>query len=352
MVKNLRNTFFTGSFITLLAFFSPSTWAQTDSNDALLRNLFQNLQNYLGISFLEEREYQSRLRAVPPPYYEQSAKSGNYLLAAENTQGMKDLENFLMGRLIDWNMLQPEGEADDFHMVQQHLLGFCSEEEVKAEICEKGLTLEQGGAADLLVDTLLMNDTLSEEDQLAVWAFIDNVTNPTPLTLPSNTFESETFSANALPTLDDSPMQSLYQSVKIRPLSAEGIKNLAARYRQMALLSTSQNALNKIASDRHIVRGLGEKMGMDEPDASIFAAMKFEATRRYGDSNWHNSIYKVPQEAILRELSVMQAFQLYLDFKRYEQDLILTTLLAAQVANTAQLLGQVEMARQNQATYE
>lgn len=314
------------------------------ASDELVSNLFQDLKNYMGLMQGDEREYQNRLRAVPPPYYAVSATSGNAIVAAENTQGMTELQNFLMSRLIDWNMLQTSQEVSNSRLVEQHLLGFCSQEESAANFCDVGLTISEGGAADLLVDTLLNNETLTENQQLSVWAFIDNLTNPSPIPLPDNTFTSEGFTNAAKATLDGSPMAEIHDSVKVRPLSAEGVRTLAARYKQMAFLSTAQNALNQIAADRHVIKGLGQEMGMDAPDASIFAAMKFESNRRFGDENWHNEMYQAPEAALLREIANMQAFQLALDFKRYEQDLVLTTLLAAQVSSNAQGLAAGEMA--------
>lgn len=317
-------------------------------NDELISNLFQDLKNYLGLMQGDEREYQSRLRAVPPPYYEVSATSGYSIVAAENTAGMEELETFLMSRLINWNMLQDSADISDSRLVEQHLLGFCSQEEVNAQICDVGLSIEQGGAADLLVDTLLSNDTLTENQQISVWAFIDNLTNPNPLPLPSSAFTSTEFSTSAQPTLAGSPLASLHDSVKVRPLSGEGVRTLAARYKQMAFLSTAQNALNKLASERHVIKGLGKEIGMTTADASIFAAMKFEANRRYADEQWHNEMYQAPEEALLREMANMQAFQLALDFKRYEQEQTLITLLAAQVSGTAQMQGMTETAQLNQ----
>ena len=341
---------FLSSGLMLLATFSSSV--AVAQNDDLMRNLFQNLQNWLGLAAVENRDYENRLRAVPPPYYEQSAISGNYILAAEDTQGMKDLQEFLSSRAIDWNMLQPKDAVGNEKIVQQHLLGFCSEEEAKARICERGVAVQQGGAADLLAETLFSNDTLSEEDQLAVWAFIDNILNPVPVYLDESiVFEGEDFSADALPTLADSPMSRQYESVRIRPITSEGINSLAGRYKQMAFLSTAQNALNKIAADRHVVRGLGEKVGMDQQDASIFAALKFEANRRYGDENWHKEMNVVPAEAALREMNNSLAFLLALEFKRYEQEQIMISLLAAQVAYYSQIIGQGETAMMQQVEY-
>jgi hypothetical protein len=339
LTKNLLS-----SSLILLASISSSAMAQSDD---LLRNLFQNLQNYLGVSQIDNREYENRLRAVQPPYADRTMVSGNYLLAAEDTQGMKDLEAFLTGRAINWNMLQPENGIGNEALVTQHLLGFCSDEEAKARICERGVTVEQGGAADLLVGTLLNNDTLNEQDQLAVWAFTDNILNPIPLALLEETFEGEDFTSDALPTLEGSPMREHYDSVKIRPLTSSGISSLAGRYKQMAFLSTAQHAFNQIAADRHIVRGLGDKVGMSEPDASIFAALKFESNYRYGDANWHKMMNSGTTESLLRELANMMAFQLTLDFKRYEQEQILTTLMATQIAYYAQSMGMTENALQN-----
>ena len=194
------------------------------------------------------------------------------------------------------------------------------------------------------MDTLLTNDTLTEDQQLSVWAYIDNLTNPTPIPLPETAFTSAELSTEAQGTIAGSPLAKHFDSVKVRPLSSEGITTLAARYKQMALLSTAQNALNQIASERHVVKGLGKEIGMQENDTSIFGALKFEANRRYADENWHGEMYRAPEAALLRELANMQAFQMALDFKRYEQEQVITTLLAAQVSNMAQTLGKTESA--------
>ena len=334
------------SIITLGALFSNNALAEID--EKLLRNLFQDMKNYLGLEQVEDREYTNRIRSVPPPYYDISASSGGYIQAAENALGFQELESLYTSRLIDWNMLQTEDEVKNIRLVEQHLLGFCSDIEAKdGGMCDQGLTVAQGGAADLLVNTLLGNDTLSPDQQVSVWAFIDNLTNPSPIPLPNDIFSGEKF-GNARSALEGSPMEKYHSQVRLRTLNpGEGIRTLAARYKQMAFLSTAQNALNQIATDRHIVIDLGKEVGMDKKDASIFEALKFEANRRYGDKNWHQQIYQVPDTALLREIANMQAFQLALDFKRYEQEQIMTTLLAAMVSNDASAIAQREIAEQN-----
>ena len=326
----------------LSALFSCNALA---ASDEVVSNLFLDLKNFLGLSAADEREYQSRLRAVPPPYYEESAASGAAVKKYANIPQTVLLDN--LGSEIQWNILQPAESINNSNMVDQHLLGFCTTEEKNAGFCNLGVDVAEGGAADLLASSLLSNSTFTAEQQTIAITYINNLTNPVPLPLPSNIFVGDEYSSN-VSTIPGSPLSQKSKQMKIRLLTTEGIRALAARYKQTALLSVAQNALHKIVADRIEVPGLGDELGLKgKSNVSIFEATKIEANRRYLDSDWHNKIYEVPQEALLREIANMQAFQLALDFKRYEQEQVLATLLAAQVANSAQFMGQSELAAQS-----
>jgi hypothetical protein len=319
------------------AFAQDEAGGGTGTDEDLLRNLFQRLEVYLGIMQANEREHQNLLRSVPPPNEDQSAQAGEEIqrlaeLAAVNETALAE---FSIGR----NMLQPTNSVSNSSIVTAHISGFCSAEEAELNICQKGLSVDEGGAADLLADTLLANPTVGQINSAI--AFIYMLTNPNPIPLPDNTFQSEDLGSD-ITVAENTPMEAKYGEsavIKTRPLTSEGVRTLAARYKQMALLSTAQFALNNIAAERSRPQG---------QSVSAFEALKQEAERRFNSATWHEQVNTLPDTALLREMVTMQAMQLALDFKRYEQEQTIITLLAAQVATTAQTLATSETAFQMQ----
>lgn len=306
-------------------------------DDDVLRNLFQRLEVYLGVMQANEREHQNLIRSVPAPAAEQSAAAGDGINALEN--GAEINEKALAGSALWWNMLQPTEDISNTSIVSRHIAGYCSSAEADAGICSQGLSVDEGGAADLLADTLLANSTVSQLN--SAMAFVYMLTNPSPIPLPENAFQSKDQTAEIKVSADTPMAEKLGadQIVKARPLTSEGVRTLAARYKQMALLSTAQFALNTIAAERSAPSSGG---------ISAFEALKIEAERRFKSAAWHQEINTLPDTALLREMATMQALQLALDFKRYEQEQIMLTLLAAQVSTNAQTLGAGEAAYQMQ----
>lgn len=314
-------------------------------SEEFLGNAFQEMKNYLGLMQGNQREHENLLRSVPPPQSEITEATGVNMKA--NEPDIDDYKVDMANGIIFWNMLQNKDNISNSNFVAQHLTGYCSEEERNAHLCSAGLSVQQGGAADLLIDTLLANPTIVYDS--AAIAFVYNLTNPTPIPLPENAFTGEDVYTDYIKSLDGSPMQmNGVESLKLRQLTPDGIRTLSERYKQMALLSTAQYAMQHIVADRQKIVGLGSQMGLQKPDISLFELLEYESNRRFNDKTWHEEINKVPDTALLREIANMQAVQLALDFKRYEQDQIITSLLAAQVSMNAKSYGQAEAAMQMQ----
>jgi len=121
---------------------------------------------------------------------------------------------------------------------------------------------------------------------------------------------------------------------KDKGLTDEGIAHFAAVYKQMPMLSATQNSLLALFADRDRVKGLGEGISAGKGGwASILEVIKYEVERRYMSEKWHKTINEEASElAILREIANMMAFQMYLDYKTYEQNSRIESLMAAQVS--------------------
>lgn len=257
----------------------------------------------------------ANLTSAPP------GTSDTYKISAKMESAEEKANNWqreLVRQLANFNAFTREKDSNDIAFVKARNK-FCTNKNGKAKVYCTYYPGDEG--ADVLASTLVDTKAYTtDNERKAALAFIQNMSNPMPLAYPDD---------------DD----SLYvDGKKDKGLTDEGIQHFAAIYRQMPLISATQNALLGIFADRDRVE-VGEQFPVGEKGwASVMEVIDFEVQRRYMDEAWAKRINEKSNElAVLREIANMMAFQQYLDYKAYEQNARMATLIAAQTSAINQL---------------
>lgn len=98
-------------------------------------------------------------------------------------------------------------------------------------------------------------------------------------------------------------------------------ENFAQKLTGQGLLSVPMNALSEMISRRV------PSVGTDNPK-SVMQLLRSQAESRIKDATWSSSIAVLSQEALLREIAYMQAWQLYMQYQQYRLNEQVVSLLA------------------------
>ena len=160
--------------------------------------------------------------------------------------------------------------------------------------------------ADLRADTITSNASLDSDKMTAAQSFANNVTNPVPTQQIPKEWES----------------------------SPQGKAFLAGQYIEQARLSVAQNSLNAAIAARTPITGLGTSAQLNKADVSEAELMESMVRGRFENPEWYALIAGFSLENLMREQNKMQAFQLWMDLKSYQQFERIETVLATQLAMT------------------
>ena len=109
--------------------------------------------------------------------------------------------------------------------------------------------------------------------------------------------------------------------------SPEDIANAAV---EKATASVSLNAFMEMIAKRN--------PSADTQNKSLLQIMEEESSWRMKDVKWFQNISLSSQEAVLREIAQMMAFNMWMNYQQYRQNEQITALMAASVASQARLV--------------
>lgn len=288
--------------------------------------MFQDLKNYLGVTNAKNLEGQNLLLYMMPPYIDVTKTVGARMVPAETSMGQ--WQESMVRQLAMYNAYTPELSLNGF--VNKHL-AFCGRNENNKDINQCDYNQPRMGDDTLafaLVDKMAYQD---EGARTAALEYIRNLTNPTPFNYPTD--KAKLFT-NGDPK---------------KGLTDEGYRYFDMVFRQMPALTLAQNSLLAIFADRDRVADFGKGLPVGNQStgaASMLEMLNYETTRRYSNPEWYDAMNKSSQAGITREMANMQAVQLYLEVKRYEQMSRIEALLAAQISQLAALNAQMAVAKQ------
>jgi hypothetical protein len=132
---------------------------------------------------------------------------------------------------------------------------------------------------------------------------------------------------------------------KSKGLSPDGISYFAVIFKQLPTLSLAQNSFASIFAERDRLPGLAGSTGVGSGGAaSILEMMDYEAARRYMAPCWYDAMVGGTDQAVMREIAFMLAFQNYMSVKSYEQNQRIEALMAAQLSTSTGLMSSANMA--------
>lgn len=258
---------------------------------------------------------------TPPDFDKTQAIGGKIQAAAPNLNGW---EEELLRDATNYNAYTEA--MDNAKIVVKYTKNCKNEKGDKTFACNFKI---KGTGDDLLASTLLgPNAYTSDEQRQNALDFVRNLTNITPIAYPGDS------------TVYKDPDK------KDKGLTDEGIAYFAKMFKQLPLLSVTQNSLLALFADRErlpgMATGLPNTVGKDGA-ASLLEVLEYEATRRYSNPDWFKMMDASSDSATLHEMAYMMAFQNYLLVKSYEQNARMEALMAAQVSalnNMASIMNQ------------
>ncbi len=280
------------------------------------RQLFTDLKYYLGVVSAENAGAQNLLQYMWPPYFDITQAMGSNMLPAEQ-MGSVEQEQRLRD-FANYNIYTPKQSADNYYGARLAYCGKTDKNNIQA--CEyKNPGVGNDVLAYFLLDKLGYANATEEN---AALQYIINLSNPKPFDFdPAKVYENK-----------EDPSDGI---------TVEGKKYFNMAFRQQPALTVAQNSLLAIFAERKRIADVAKDLPIGSNGAASFMEMiNFEASRRYANADWSDAMNKLSQAGILREIANMQALQIYLDVKKYEQSSRMEALMAAQVALLSQLNGQ------------
>lgn len=172
-----------------------------------------------------------------------------------------------------------------------------------------------GAGSNVLVNSLLGVSAYANDTQRqAAFNFITNMTNMSPIAYPG----------------DDKVFKN--PKDKTKGLSDDGVSYFALAFKQLPSLSTARHSLLNLFSERERFPGLAGSLPIGSGGAaSVMEVLEYEATRRYMSPEWFNYMNSATDQAVMREMAYMMAFQNFMMVKSYEQNERMEALLVAQI---------------------
>jgi hypothetical protein len=206
---------------------------------------------------------------------------------------------------IQEDMYNPTTLSPPDTLITQHLSGYCFS---KMEVgqCPTDPSLMFG---DMKVSSILRGSSYDDVSQAAAQAFLQTLLTPLDNSAVSSFQSYAAINADMLsknPTLKQQYVQALSDE---------------------ALLSVVREAFGVMMAKRTPPTAAQGAQAMP----SEMALMETEAVNRWMNNSWKTNLASLNTEQIQRELALIQASQLYMDYQRYQQMERVEALLAVSV---------------------
>lgn len=241
---------------------------------------------------------------------------GSNMLPAEQISSIEQEQR--LRDFANYNIYTPKQSADNYYGARLAYCGKTDKNNIQA--CEyKNPGVGNDVLAYFLLDKLAYTNTTEEN---AALQYIINLSNPKPFDFnPEKVYENKKDPSDGI--------------------TVEGKKYFNMAFRQQPALTVAQNSLLAIFAERKRIADVAKDLPIGSNGAASFMELiNFEASRRYANADWSDAMNKLSQAGVLREIANIQALQIYLDVKKYEQSSRMEALMAAQVALLSQLNAQ------------
>lgn len=260
-----------------------------------------------GAIAAQNQLYMEKVRADATNKYELSPRScyeaASGAAIAQSGASVRKTAGDLNKASADQTLYTPSSAAVVTRLYDQHVAKYCSKEEAAQGRCSLPSDADLQGA-DIRVDTLLGNSSLTPAYLEASQAMIAKVINPIPTQNIPKEWEG----------------------------TAQGKGFIAGQYIEQARTSVSANSFNQAVAMRKPVAGLGAAAMVDKADISQMELMETLVKGRFQSPDWYTMISGFSTENLLREQNKMQAFKLWMDLQSFQQMERVEALLATDLA--------------------
>jgi hypothetical protein len=214
---------------------------------------------------------------------------------------------------VNWGLYATPREGESFsgspesYFLSKHINYFCSPESVQ----EQGLDQTGGSCksnteelqhADLRIASLLQPNVYSTMGSVAASEIVRNLTTPIPEPKMSGMV------SNGITNNDD----------KIAAV------DIFLRHASYDVARNSLNQMLVMRSPYSSVNG----------NTSMMASMAEQVNQRFQNASWTTKISQGTTDVVMREVAMMQAFQLWMDYMKYKQQERVEAILAVTLSNS------------------
>jgi hypothetical protein len=187
---------------------------------------------------------------------------------------------------------------------------------------------------------------------------------------PSNIFESLNYKqpielnasigvAHSL--IDPFPSTKLNSLLKDKQTAINSKNEIASLIASQVPMMMAKNSINGIIARRYVDPDTMQKLPSNYTAKSILEMMHDESTRRLTDADWFNNLNNLPVNQLLMELLQVEAFKLWMEYNKFQQneriEALLATLLSSQAGQANAISSMVspedkEAMKENKAQFE
>lgn len=279
-----------------------------------------------------ENETRARQDYMSPP--DPCASYSMAVSSAAAREAMIQRSTDLQGQAIRKNMSTPTPQARAKEAVKKHKDKYCNEEDVRQKRCGGVSRLPAGdiNATSLTSGAGKQGEvapTFSSEQSEAAFDYTTNVVNALP-------------SPKLSPSEENTPNGQLYvgmqlaEQAKISLAAAPFYDAIAYREPVAGLKKRILAIWEKMAANGVSIPDTIKKSLNDQAEASYYFLMKTEIDRRVNNPQWLTDLMSASPASVNREVAIMQAQMLQLQFQQHQQLEMISKLLGGLYAEQIQ----------------
>lgn len=162
-----------------------------------------------------------------------------------------------------------------------------------------------------------------------------NIFNTLTYQQPSDVLVSQTITRYLLNPFPSIELNSLLQS-KSSAADPKNQDQIASLIAAQVPIMVAKNSLSGMVARRYVDPDTAQKLPQGSTPASLMQLIHDESIRRVSDSKWFPSLNDMPVNQLLIELLQLEAFKLWMEYNKFEQNERIEALLATMVSSQAQ----------------
>lgn len=162
-----------------------------------------------------------------------------------------------------------------------------------------------------------------------------NIFNTLTYQQPSDVLISQTITRYLLNPFPSIQLNSLLQS-KSSAADPKNQDQIASLIASQVPVMVAKNSLNGMIARRYVDPDTAQKLPQGATPASLMQLIHDESIRRVSDPKWFPNLNNLPVNQLLIELLQLEAFKLWMEYNKFEQNERIEALLATMVSSESQ----------------